>query len=305
MGFQVNENSGNYIRQWLHDHISEPGTDTVRQLQRVQSWPLTLMAEGMSLLSDEIGYIVLIPFALQYPQYFHLIALHVTNLMLMCFTVGNQLKDRLRLPRPRQVQDAVLLLQHKDEQDFGFPSTHTSAATLIGGFVLSPITCIITVIVMAYSRMYLGVHSLTDTVGGVLYSVPLLFWYMSIADQLEAYYISGSCIYDICTFLISVIIIYSHPDPNTMNGKSTRDWTIVCASLAFGMQLGSRYRSSPIDMSTAIDLSTIVTCYVLDMLVVGSIRLVLKPILKPLVPPVVAKYIVYGALGLYMAMAVC
>eukprot|EP01134_Creolimax_fragrantissima_P002108 CFRG2108T1 len=292
--YNVDVISGDNFRKRLHTHIEKQGTEAVVFVQQLHSWPITLFAEAVSLLSDEIGYILLLPMALQYPQYYTLVALHVTNLMVISFGVGNQLKDRLQLPRPKKVP----VLQHKLEVDFGFPSTHTSAVTLIGGFVLtSPVHLVLAIAVMAFSRMYLGVHSLTDTMGGVAYALPLLVLYTLVSPVIEFCFLHLGFMYDVVHFIISSVVVFTHPNPNNANGKSTRDWTIVCTSVAVGMQLAARYRS-PVN-TDILPLSEVVINYARTLITVAVVRFALKPVLKPIIPPPVVKYIIYGAIGFF------
>merc|ERR1711966_555113 len=98
--------------------------------------------------------------------------------LLVALFVTNATKELLRLPRP----NAKNALETQYLEEFGFPSTHTAAAIVwacglqrtlapeVGAAVSVSISAAYCILVM-FSRLYLGVHSLADLGGGVCMGV--------------------------------------------------------------------------------------------------------------------------------------
>lgn len=87
--------------------------------------------------------------------------------------VGNFIKNIFGLPRPY----GEGLWTPLPEKDFGFPSTHTINAIANTGFVVFALTdsieyrviFLIYTVCVAFSRMYMGVHSPADVLCGVIF----------------------------------------------------------------------------------------------------------------------------------------
>ncbi|KAG2377643.1 hypothetical protein C9374_009159 [Naegleria lovaniensis] len=107
----------------------------------------------------------------------------------LSFGIGQYLKDLFELPRP-QLDSR---LESCYENEFGFPSTHASGSTVLAisffGYFLkyysfenAPylkyvfiIAMVAWIVLCCMSRLYLGVHSLTDIYGGLLIGSFVLF----------------------------------------------------------------------------------------------------------------------------------
>lgn len=95
-------------------------------------------------------------------------ALFIQAVVVNCF-----IKKIVRRPRP---YDVILGFEHlgKVQMDYSFPSGHTSAAFAVAiVFLLTMprhigIAAVIVACVMGFSRMYIGVHYLTDVAAGAL-----------------------------------------------------------------------------------------------------------------------------------------
>lgn len=103
---------------------------------------------------------------------------------LIALAVGSSLKFVLKRPRP-QTPYAASMLQHT----FSFPSGHAYGAALIYGLVaylaqaelMLPwgsvmfIGLIPVILLIGFSRVYLGAHYVLDVLGGWLLSIPVLW----------------------------------------------------------------------------------------------------------------------------------
>ncbi len=127
-------------------------------------------------------------------EYFYLAALCIlywcvdasgTLRLFILFLASNYLnaavKEITALPRPFQVYPELGARFTETANDYAFPSGHAQSATVFWGYlamvvrrrwlyVLAPIV----VLLIAFSRLYLGLHWLRDVLGGLLFGLVLL-----------------------------------------------------------------------------------------------------------------------------------
>ena len=134
-----------------------------------------------SALGDECFYLMPGLFWLAFP----LAIPFVTNFLVLLL-MGQLTKDLFRLPRPIVNKDSssrssnpLIVLDMSYETEYGLPSTHTMSGLLPIALLLSYsrhsdmqpswsawLLCAIYAISVALSRLYLGVHSICDIIGG-------------------------------------------------------------------------------------------------------------------------------------------
>jgi membrane-associated phospholipid phosphatase len=121
-----------------------------------------------------------------------------TMVVLLCLGVyvTGFIKDLLALPRPGKSVEKLSLTKSVT-LEYGFPSTHSANAVSIalatlyftwyswlplgfvsmtGAYIISAIVLVQAVLV-CYSRIYCGMHSITDVVGGVVTGIVLNLWW--------------------------------------------------------------------------------------------------------------------------------
>ena len=151
------------IAVWLHLHTTPTLTDAMMFVSLLASWPVVT---GICLLSASY-------FAWKRSHY-RLLALTLT------VPVGMLLNGILKIAfhRSRPPWDDPILLIGS----FGFPSGHAMTATLLYGFlaafcvrkaqawrwrVLAVLAACMLVVLVGFSRLYLGVHYLSDVLAGM------------------------------------------------------------------------------------------------------------------------------------------
>ena len=109
----------------------------------------------------------------------------IINMLIMWFLIGF-LKRTFKRKRPN-------INRLVEEKGYSYPSGHTMTATIFYGFIIflltisnislsfqiSLITCLtLLILLIGYTRVYLGVHYLSDIVGAILFGSSYLLLYI-------------------------------------------------------------------------------------------------------------------------------
>ncbi len=100
----------------------------------------------------------------------------------LSLVVNSLIKVMIRRPRPFLVDEGIVNIRPQTSGGYAFPSGHTQgAATVFGGLGIwikkkwLTITVSIIIVMVAISRMYLGVHYLTDVLVGLILGVGIAY----------------------------------------------------------------------------------------------------------------------------------
>lgn len=151
------------IAVWLHLHATPTLTDAMKFLSLLASWPVVM---GICLF--------MAIYFVRKRSHYRLLALALTIPVGMLLSV--MLKFTFHRSRPTW-DDPILMIE-----SFGFPSGHAMAATLLYGFlaafgarkvqawrwrVLAVLAAGLLIVLIGFSRLYLGVHYLSDVLAGM------------------------------------------------------------------------------------------------------------------------------------------
>jgi hypothetical protein len=96
------------------------------------------------------------------------------------------LKNAFHIPRP----DPSLYLISISDQSFGFPSGDVQVATVFWTMILLNLKnnflrslCIIPIITIGLSRIYLGVHSIYDVTGGLIFGLTIVYIWQKHGEE--------------------------------------------------------------------------------------------------------------------------
>jgi len=212
------------IRNWLLPRVKK-GIHRIVDIQTTRSPRQTEFFEHISNVGTHNFQIAFFPF------FWFCNGDHYTGRQLLLFITlgiycGNWLKDYFCLPRPSQ---PALRLSRYGSKEFGFPSTHAISSSnlsfsilvlLCGPFTFAfwvglPIAlCYIAVV--CYSRVYLGMHCLTDIIGGLSVSAVLVtFWYgLGVNNIVDDFLLDSHFIISfLVPIIFGILILYFHPEP--------------------------------------------------------------------------------------------
>lgn len=174
--------------------------EIIKTLQSVSSPALDVFCKVISYLGSYLGFIfILIVLFVFYKKSF---AISFGITYGISVGINYLIKHLVARPRPYMVDSTIV--NKLSAVGLSFPSGHTLSATIICFFLAVWIfdkvktkwlkalllsLCIIFIALVMFSRMYLGQHYLTDTVGGfafgVIYSLVGYFTYTRIKRRLK------------------------------------------------------------------------------------------------------------------------
>jgi membrane-associated phospholipid phosphatase len=154
------------------------GPDISRWLQ--ENFP---QLEPIMALITELGsfnfYLVIIP--LIYWSLNKQLGVHLLFLLTLSNTIGESLKQAFRDPRPFWYDPSIAL---SEELTYGFPSNHALVPTVMYFVIASWVRkgwfwllAVVLILLIMFSRVYLGVHDVPDVVLGFLTGMIILGFY--------------------------------------------------------------------------------------------------------------------------------
>lgn len=163
--------------------------------------------------------------------------------------IGQATKDILKIPRP--LTPPVVKLEEKYLLEYGFPSTHAMAAISISYSMLNfmptsdltfqvKMTAFLACFLICLSRVYLGMHSFFDIIGGILYAYLLSFMFTLISDNFYSF-TDASLLNGFLLFLLFGLVCIFYP---SKRWSSARSDTFLIVGVGAGLILGMSLKSA-------------------------------------------------------------
>ncbi|KAK8554121.1 hypothetical protein V6N13_073035 [Hibiscus sabdariffa] len=217
------------LQPWASLHVVR-GTSTILKIQKHQHRALDALFSGLSCVVSVPFYTAFLP--LLFWSGHGKLARQMTLLMAFCDYLGNCIKDVVSAPRPN-CPPVRRITATKDEEDnaleYGLPSSHTLNTVCLSGFlvyyVLSYIqsedACVklgavalacLLVGLIGFGRIYLGMHSLIDIIGGLVIGLVILAIWLTVHEYVDAFIVSAQNVTSFWAAL-SFLLLFAYPTP--------------------------------------------------------------------------------------------
>ncbi|KAL0338038.1 UNVERIFIED_CONTAM: Lipid phosphate phosphatase delta [Sesamum calycinum] len=194
----VTQNLRSFTQPWV-SRLVISGTPIILKIQKYQHRHLDALFSGLSCVVSVPFYTAFLP--LLFWTGHCKLARQMTLLMAFCDYVGNCIKDVVSAPRP-SCPPVRRVTATKDEEEnameYGLPSSHTLNTVCLSGYLLHYIldynesngvfievagfamVCLF-VGLIGLGRIYLGMHSLVDIIGGLALGLGILAMWLSVS----------------------------------------------------------------------------------------------------------------------------
>ncbi|NXU49573.1 SGPP2 phosphatase, partial [Turnix velox] len=202
-------------------------------------------------LGEETFYITFLPFT--YWNIDHSVSRRMIIIWSIVMYIGQVSKDILKWPRP--LSPPVVKLELRADAEYGMPSTHAMAATaisfsffiattnqykypfelgLVAAFVFSTLVCL--------SRLYTGMHTILDVIGGALISAVLLILLSPAWDTIDRLLLT-SPFCPLISIVVPLVLCYNYPKLDYYSPTRGDTTTILgaAAGATVGFWLNNQY----------------------------------------------------------------
>ncbi|XP_007933821.1 sphingosine-1-phosphate phosphatase 2 [Orycteropus afer afer] len=195
-------------------------------------------------LGEEVFYITFLPFT--HWNIDPYLSRRLIIIWVLVMYVGQVAKDILKWPRP--FSPPAVILEKRIVAEYGMPSTHAMAATAISftflistmdryeyPFVLGLMVAVAFSTLVCLSRLYTGMHTALDVVGGVLITallIALTYPAWTLIDHLD----SASPLFPVCVIIVLFFLCYNYPVSDYYS--PTRADTTTILAVGAGVVIG-------------------------------------------------------------------
>lgn len=158
------------------------GLDVVLALQAMRNPVFDMLATVLNFMGDNLFYLPVLCFV--YWSLNKRLGLRLLFALALSGAVVIGIKELLQLPRPFHVSDDVFTLGDLEGLGFGFPSGHVGMSIAIWGYAAlwyrsrkMLLGVAILALLMAWGRMYSGLHYPQDVIAGAVVGIAVLWGY--------------------------------------------------------------------------------------------------------------------------------
>ncbi|OVA06590.1 Phosphatidic acid phosphatase type 2/haloperoxidase [Macleaya cordata] len=227
--FNVTQKLRSLTQQWV-THQVITGTPLILQIQSFQHGFLDTLFSVLSCAVSVPFYTAFLP--LLFWSGHSKLARQITLLMAVCDYSGNLIKDLVSAPRP-SCPPVRRITSTEDEKEnaleYGLPSSHTLNTVCFSGYLLHyvldytqnrdasvilagvAVACLFVGLV-GLGRIYLGMHSPVDVLGGFIIGLVILGLWLMVHQYVDAFVVSGQNVTSYWATL-SFLLLFAYPTP--------------------------------------------------------------------------------------------
>jgi len=220
------------------DSILQWGLDLIIAIQQIHGPVLDSIFRAITSIGEEEFFLFLLPLLFWCVDFG--MGVRLTVLLLFSSYLNVSLKGFLQQPRPFDLDPSVQL---SDAEGYGLPSGHAQSATVVWGYVAAWSrkrwawgVAIALVVLIGFSRIYLGVHFPTDVLAGWAIGAVLLALYLALQPGTERWLSRLSLGQQVLLALaVPLVLLLIHPVKDTTTAMG------VLAGAGVGLALEHRY----------------------------------------------------------------
>ncbi|KAL4238893.1 Sphingosine-1-phosphate phosphatase 1 [Mactra antiquata] len=211
----------NGLKNGFKNGITNPKGHEQRLAYKINNKLVHHMFEFGASLGSEMFYLIFFPFMIWNVD--SRLTRHMLLIWYPLMYFGQFLKDWIKWPRPGA--PAVRLEGKRFEMEYGMPSTHTIVGTCIPftllvltskyyeyPFILGLIVALLWTLLVACSRVYLGMHTVLDCIAGISLTALALPWMLNVVEYVEYLQVTNPYA-PFVSFLIPLLACIYYPKP--------------------------------------------------------------------------------------------
>lgn len=165
------------------------GLEIIRTVQQIHGPALDAFFKAVTFMGEAEFFLLLLP-AIFWSVDFA-VGVRLIFAFLLSTYVNSGLKYLFAYPRPPDLDPTVRL---SSAEGYGLPSGHAQSAVIIWGYLVSAlrktwlwILAPLLIMLIGFSRIYLGVHFPTDVLGGWIVGLVFLLAYLALELRIETW----------------------------------------------------------------------------------------------------------------------
>ena len=171
------------------DAIWQWGIDLIHTIQLVHGPALDGLFKTITFLGEEEFFLILLPLVFWCVDF--ALGARLAFAFLLSTYVNTGIKDIFAHPRPFEIDPTVKL---HEASGYGLPSGHSQSSVVVWGSIAAGfrktwlwVAALLLMVLIGFSRIYLGVHFPTDVFGGWTVGAIFLVAYLALQPRVEAW----------------------------------------------------------------------------------------------------------------------